>query len=35
MRICGDSQGFVRLWERIFEDTRDFGRGFVGICEDL
>ena len=33
-----DSQGFVRLWGRIYEDLSDFGRGFTRlwerICED-
>ena len=24
----------MRLWERIHGDSRDFGRGFVGIRED-
>ena len=42
MRICKDSQGFVRLWERICkdlhrlwdripEDSQDFGRGSTKI----
>ena len=26
-----DSQGFVRLWERICYDSRDFGRGFARL----
>ena len=30
-----DSQGFVRLWERIHKDSQDFGRGFMRICETL
>ena len=30
-----DSQGFVRLWERIHKDLRDFGRGFARIRETL
>ena len=35
MRICGDSRGFTRLWERIHEDSQDFGRGFAVIGEIL
>ena len=43
--LCKDSQGFVRLWERIYKDScktlgedlqgfaRDFGRGFARIHE--
>ena len=30
-----DLQGFVRLWERICKDLRDFGRGFARICKTL
>ena len=30
-----DSQGFVRLWERICKDLQDFGRGFTRIRETL
>ena len=30
-----DSQGFVRLWERICRDSQDFGRGFAGIRKTL
>ena len=30
-----DSLGFMRLWERIHEDLKDFGRGFVRIHETL
>ena len=25
-------QGFLRLWERVHEDSQDFGRGFAGIA---
>ena len=25
----------MKLWERICEDSRDFGRGFVGIHKTL
>ena len=39
MRICEtlgeDSEGFVRLWERIHKDSRDFGRGFARIRDTL
>ena len=34
-KICKDSQGFTKLWERIPE-TLDFGRGFhETLGEDL
>ena len=37
MRICEtlgeDLQGFMRLWDRIHKDSRDFVRGFVRIRE--
>ena len=39
MRICKtlgeDSQGFIKLWERICKDSQDFGRIFARICETL
>ena len=39
MRICGNSQGFVRLWERICktlgEDLQGFVRFWEGIHKDL
>ena len=31
-RICKD---FTRLWERIHKYSRDFGRGFTSIHENL
>ena len=30
-----DSQGFVRLWERICEDSQDFGRGLARLWERI
>ena len=30
-----DSQLFARLWERIWEESRDFGTGFARIRKDL
>ena len=33
--LVEDLQGFVRLWERICKDSRDFGRGFARIHETL
>ena len=42
MRICGDLQGFMRLWERICEtlgedswDLQGFVRFWEGIHKDL
>ena len=35
MRICGDSQGFVRLWERICKTLGEDSWGFARICETL
>ena len=39
MRICKtlgeDLWGFMRLWERICEDSQDFGKGFTMIHQDL
>ena len=38
-RICEDSQGFARLWERICETLGEDSQGFVRlwerICETL
>ena len=28
-------RGFMRLWERICEDSQDFGRGFARIWEKI
>ena len=30
-----DLQGFMRLWERIYGDSQDLGRGFARLGEDL